>query len=60
MDIFCNVGKEVFPAILQIRSCRKCEGDGTHDVGMENNLLHHVCVVRKKEVNTVLKIVVKI
>jgi hypothetical protein len=36
------------------------EKEGTHDVGMENDLLHYMCVVRNKEVYAVLKIIVKV
>jgi hypothetical protein len=38
----------------------RIEKEGTHDVGMENDLLYYVCVIRNKKVYTVLKIVVKI
>jgi hypothetical protein len=34
--------------------------EGTHDVGVENDLLHYMSVIRQQEVDAVLKVVIKI
>ena len=34
--------------------------EGTHDVGVQNDLLHYMSVIRQQEVDAVLKIVIKI
>jgi hypothetical protein len=33
---------------------------GTHDIGVENDLLHYMSVIRQQEVDAVLKVVIKI
>lgn len=39
---------------------RDTEENGTHDIGVENDLLHHVCMVRYEEIYAMLEIVIEI
>jgi hypothetical protein len=43
-----------------IKERRASKKEGTHDIGVENDLLHYMCVIREQEIDAVLKIVIKI
>ena len=36
------------------------KNEGTHDIGVENDLLHYMSVIGQEEVDAVLKVVIKI
>ena len=59
-DIACTVGRGVYPAMQEDKAIGAMKKEGTHDVGVENDLLHYMCVIREQEVDAVLKIVIKI
>jgi hypothetical protein len=60
MGIACTVGREVYPAMQGDEVIEDINGGGAYDVGVKNDLLHYMRVIGEKEVDAVLKVVIKI
>ena len=62
MDIVCIDETEVSQAAryTETQPVNNVSGDGTHDVGMEDDLANGVCGTRYQKINSVFKIVVEI